>query len=305
MGEESLTDNFEIIGFPEWNNPNTQIKSDKGATKRLGNTGWFNENFNGLDNDFTVLSFEYFDVISNEPTQRLSYGAETKIKAVIQGVPNLANGLTKLGIGFIFLPEDEDIYKNLDTPLQQNLFINTAGGVSTGIFTPSVTPSAVTYTGFTNTSGVTMNVRDVHFYIDGGNLVYEAILSPSAGFSNYIDGLDEAERNYALWVSVGDNAEVTNFADRVSLLLDFNSMELFVPPVGEFDTMSIGFVEHPYNGTEARTAGCGDFKVEDDLLAVIPFKLDITKEIPVKMEFGFRGRKYSERSKIRVTTLRR
>jgi hypothetical protein len=283
---ESLTDNFEVIGYPEWNNPNTQIKSDKKATKRLGNTGWFNENYNGLDNDFEVLSVEYTDVVSNSPTQRLSYGAETKVKAVIQGVPNLANGLTKLGIGFIFLPEREDIYRDKETPFQQNLLVNTAGGLSSGIFTPSATPTAITYTGFTNNAGERMDVRNVHFYLQGGNLVYEAIFSPTAGFGNYIDSLDDIERNYALWISVADRTEVTNFADRVSLLLDYNYMDLFVPPVGEWQPMSIGFIEHPYDETGfIRDGECGDFRVEDDLLTVIPFKVDTTDEIPTKMEF--------------------
>lgn len=286
---ESVTDNFEVIGFPEWNNPNTQIKSDKKATKRLGNTGWFNENFNGLNNEFTILSVEYTDVISNTPTQRLSYGSETKVKAVISGVQNLANGLTKLGIGFILLPEREDLHKEKLTPFQQNLYVNTAGGIATGIFTPSTTPSPTIYTGFTNVAGQSMNVRNVHFYISGGNLVYEAIYSPTAGFSNFIDGLDETDRNYALWISVGDRVEVTNFADRVSLLLDYNYMGLYVPPVGEWQPMSIGFLEHPYSDTGEngiiREGECGDFRVEDDLLTVIPFKIDITKALPTKMEF--------------------
>lgn len=282
---ESLTDNFEIIGFPEWNNPNTQIKSDKKATKRLGNTGWFNENFNGLDNDFTVLSVEYTDVVSGSIIQRLSYGAETKVKAVISGIPNLANGLTKLGVGFIFLPEDEELFKELETPFHQNLFVNTAGGLGTGVFTPTATPSTTVYTGYTNVSGVSMDVKDVHFYIQGSNLVYEATFRPSAGFANYIGGLDEIERNYALWVSVGDRNEITNFADRVSLLLDYNTMDLFIPPVGEYAPMSIKFGEHPYTETEVRGAGCGDFRVEDDILTAIPFKVDITGDIPTKLEF--------------------
>ena len=55
----SLTDNFELIGYPEWNNPNTQIKNNMNHTKRLGNTGWFEENFNGLDDDFTVSNVQY------------------------------------------------------------------------------------------------------------------------------------------------------------------------------------------------------------------------------------------------------
>lgn len=285
FGDESLTDNFLIIGFPEWNNPNTQIKNDLADTKRLGNTGWFNENFNGLENNFSILSVEYTDILSGQPVQRLSYGGETRVKAVISGIPNLANGITKLGIGFAFLPENEEIYKEKNTPFHQNLFLNTAGGVATGIFTPSAIPTAATYTGFTNVSGVRMDVRDVHFYIQGGNLVYEAIYKPTAGFANYIDSLDEVERNYCIWVSVADADEITNFSDRVNLLLDYNTLGLYVPTVGAFPNMVISFAEHPTDETGARAASCGDFRIEDDLLAVVPFKVDVSGEIPTKLEF--------------------
>ena len=50
----SLTDNFLLRVFPEWNNPNTVITNDLDHTERLGNTGWFSENFNGLDNNFNI-----------------------------------------------------------------------------------------------------------------------------------------------------------------------------------------------------------------------------------------------------------
>lgn len=299
FGAESLTDNFLIIGFPEWNNPNTQIKNDLQETKRLGNTGWFNENFNGLDNNFNVESLEYYDLVSGQPVSRLSYGGETKIKAVISGIPNLANGLTKLGIGFILVPEDESTYKEKPTPYHQNLFVNTAGGVATGIFTPSAIPSAATYTGYTNIAGARMDVRDVHFYIQGTNLVYEAIFKPTAGFKNYIDTLDEVERNYSIWVSVADKDQITNFSDRVNLLLDYNFLDVYVPPVGAFPNMSISLAEHPTDETGGRAASCGDFRVEDDLLAIVPFKVDVTGEIPNKIEFvleveniGGNGAKY-------------
>lgn len=284
FGVESLTDNFQIIGFPEWNNPNTRIQNDKQHTKRLGNTGWFNENYNGLDNDFTILSITYTDVFSSSTTQRLSYGAETRVKAVISGIPNLANGLSKFGIGFIFLPEREDLHKDLETPFQQNLFVNTAGGISTGIFTPSTTASNTTYSGFTNLAGVSMDVKDVHFYISGGNLVYEATFVPTAGFTNFIGNLDEVDRNYALWISVADRTEETNFADRVSLLLDYNKLDLYIPPIGAYEPMDIRFNRHPQDELGAIRGNCEDY-IEDDFLAIVKFTIDITEPIPSGIEF--------------------
>ena len=56
---KSLTDNFQIVGMPVFNDPNIKIQSDLSATAKLGNTGWFDENFNGLENDFVVSSVVY------------------------------------------------------------------------------------------------------------------------------------------------------------------------------------------------------------------------------------------------------
>ena len=56
----SLTDNFLVVGYPKYNNPNIQIQNNLNDTQRLGNTGWFDENFNGLANDFTLSSLKLF-----------------------------------------------------------------------------------------------------------------------------------------------------------------------------------------------------------------------------------------------------
>lgn len=282
---ESLTDNFEIIGYPEYNNPNTQIKNLLPETKRLGNTGWFDENYNGLTNNFKVLSVEYTNLVSGLPVPRISYGQETKVKAIISGIPNLAYGVSKLGFGFILLTENEILYKDLLTPFHQNLFVNTGGGIATGVLTPTAAPNPITYTGFTNFVGATMNIRSVHFYIQGGNLVYEAIFSPTAAFANLIGALDEDDRNYAIWISAADSQEPTNFADRVSILLDYNLMDLYVQPIGPYPSMNITFSEHHEDDKESKPIGCADVKVEDDLLAVVPFLVDITEEIPNRIEF--------------------
>lgn len=301
LGIESLTDNFDVIGYPEYNNPNTRIKNNKSETKRLGNTGWFNENYNGLQNDFTIISLEYTDILTGLQTQRLSYGGETKVKAIISGIPNLANGLTKIGLGFIFLPEKEELYKNLDTPFHKNLFVNTAGGIQTGIFTPSATMYSAIYQSFTKGNNERVDIRDVKFYIQGSNLVYEAIISPTQEISNFIDNLDEADRNYALWLSISDRTEQTNFSDRVSLLLDYNNMELLVPPIGEWDNMIIGFLDHAQdeNGI-LKNSDCGNFKIEDDLLSKTQFKVDISKDIPRKIEFVIETEKTSSGEKYEL-----
>lgn len=281
----SLTDNFEIIGFPEWNNPNTSIKSDKQRTKRLGNTGWFDENFNGLTDNFSISGLSYTDVQTGNPLSRLNMAGETAIECTISGVHNLAQGLNKCGIGFVWLPEDESYYKNLPTPFHKNLMMNTAGGYISGVFVPTASPVLSTYNGFETVPNRQMQVKNVHFEIVGGDLVYRAIWSPTPEFTAFMDSIDESERNYALWVSVADRLEVTNFSDRVSKLIDYNSMERYVPPVGAWSPMAVDFYTHPHSGTPEFTKCNYDMYVEDDILSKIKFNVDVNDVIPSAINF--------------------
>ena len=90
----SVTDNFEIIAYPVYNNPNIEIKNDLSVTDKLGNVGWFDENYNGLDNDFTITSVSYENAAGDVVTQ-LDYANPIKVTAVIDGVRNVT-GQTKM-----------------------------------------------------------------------------------------------------------------------------------------------------------------------------------------------------------------
>lgn len=298
----SLTDSFQVIGYPEWNNPNVIMKSDPKKTKRLGNTGWFNENFNGLDNDFTVKSVEYFDELTGVQIQKLSYGGNVRVRAVIGGIQNLANGLSKFGLGFIWLPEEEGFYKNLNTPFHQNLMVNTAGEYNQGVFSLSGAFDPTVHNGFTTVNNRRMDVKNVRFSQSGTDVIYEATFVPSALFYDFINSLEEVDRNYAIWISVADRTLVTNFSNRVSLLLDYNTMERFIPPVGEWQPMEFNFYEHPDSLEDTVERCMNDFFVEDDVLAKVNFNVDITDVIPFGLEFAFEvenittGEKYNLQS---------
>lgn len=301
----SLTDNFRIIGYPEWNNPNSIMMNDTKDTKRLGNTGWFNENFNGLENEFSVQDVQYFDVMTGALIDKLSYGAETRVKAKLIGVQNLADGLSKFGLGFIWLPEEESYYKEVDTSFHQNLLVNTCGSYNSGVFPLSNLINFTTYQGFTSDPNIRIDVKNVRFKNVGGVVEFEAVFAPTAGFKNFMNSLPESDRNYALWASAADRTLVTNFSNRVNLLLDYNRMELFIPPVGEWSPMEINLYEHPNNGVDFPVSECAksDMFVEDDILAKIDFNVDIVNdEIPNAIEFAIEmentttGQKYELQS---------
>lgn len=262
----SLTDAIKLTFLPEWNNPNIKIENDMSETERLGNTGWFNENYNELPNNFEVKSVQYFDM-AGQPATSLSYGAEIKMKAVIGGVANLSTE-SDFKHGFIWLPIDETQYKNKETPFHKNTKISSH--FSTTAFNPN-TLYPFTYEGYA-TDEAKMNTRAISYSIVGDDLVFEAVFSPTPDFLTYFqDRIDD--RKFAVWVSVADRTLQTNFSDRVSLLLDVNNMELVVPISGELPGVTNRFIEHPETHIATGVELYKGF-LEDDVLARSFFSLN-------------------------------
>lgn len=280
---ESVTDNYKIIGFPAYNNPNVFVENDMNDTKQLGNTGWFNENFNGLPNDFTVTSVDYQN-LGGTQVVKLDYQNNIKVRAVIDGVTNIT-GATKCTFGFAWIPTEETDYKNLPNGFYKNTKINTGGQVSTfsDVFAVSNVIDPTVRLGYSS-DGATMDVKNIRFENTAADqITFEAEFQPNAAFAAFMESRDETERNYILWVNVADQTEVTNQSNRVCLLLDFGTLQTFVEPIGEFAGMNIGFLDHRQDENDT-PASCGvDMRVEDDILAKITFQVDtaVSATIPI------------------------
>lgn len=296
LDTECPTDNFLITGFPEYNNPNVTIKNDPNVTKRLGNVGWFNENYNGLPNDFTVSSVVYSNVATGNIVQQLDYQNTIKVTAIIDGVQNIS-GLTRCCYGFQWVPIETEDYKNNEFGFHQNTKMNTGGNAANflDVFNVSNTPLPPigTFIGYNN-DGASMDVREVRFQQTGpSQITFEAEFLPNGAFAAFFDERDESDRNYILWVSVADQTLVTNHSNRVSLRLHtgIKQMITVIEPIGPYPGMSIGFIPHPFDET-ATPSTCGDdIRIEDDLLAKLTFLVDtaVGPTIPIitGITYGF------------------
>jgi hypothetical protein len=280
LGDGSLTDNFQILFYPKWNNPNTLIQNDMKKTARLGNTGWFDENYNELENNFVIESLQYFDDNGN-PVDAIDYFAPTKVKGIVSGVQNI-NTNTECGFGFIWVPKFEEDYKNKETPFYQNTFMNTGtttDGFKVGTFYPLTNVGG----GLNSASIDTKNVKFTD--IGGGKISFEIIFTPNPNFYLFFDARNDDDRKYVLWLSVADQTLVRNFSDRVSLLVDLNSMIKTVPPAGPYPYIQNAFLEHPFDENAIGVDEYDGF-VQDDVLCRLPFQLDpITTEFK-KMRFA-------------------
>ena len=300
----SLTDNFEIIGMPVFNNPNIEIKNDLSNTDKLGNTGWFDENYNGLENDFNIVSLTYqkhtdlSQPAGGTTVTQLDYQNNIKVTAVIDRVLNLT-GQTKYQFGFAWIPLEEDDYKQNEYPFYKNLLMNTGGQINTFqdafnvsnayAYTPS---SAITKSFGYSATANTMDVQWLRVAQTGPEEVtFEATFEPNSGFAAMMEAMDETERNYVLWISIADQNEVTNFSNRVSLLLDYSQMKTFIEPVGPYPGMTIDFLDHTQDENSVASTCGNDIRIEDGLLSRVLFTIDeaISATIPVvtALSYGF------------------
>lgn len=267
----SLADNYEITFFPKFNNPNTILTNNKALTKRLGNTGWFNENFNALRSDFVVDSIVYKDSLGGV-RDSIDYVSETKVEIEIS-IPaaEFFTGFDSFTLGFGYAPINEDDYQDKETPYHQNLFVNT-GYKYSGAFQINDNSGATVFEG----SGI--DGASMDYFATTGILItlvnaytvkIEATMKPNAAFGTLFDSKDEDDRNYFLWMSCVSNtisvSPDSNLSNRVSVLVDINTLVKEIEPSGEYPGMTNSFIEH---GSDENSVGVSTYTgfIEDDVL---------------------------------------
>lgn len=268
----SLTDNVFIKGFPIWNNPNVRIESIISETKQLGNTGWFDENFNGLDNDFEVTKIEYYNPLGDQITE-IDYGNTTGISIEVEGIQNLTPGSSRIGVGFIYLPKDEDDYKVNEFPFHENCRINTGGdGINDYYLLNSSYPVRQGY----SPDGSRIDFQAVQILQIGIDKIrLDGFYTPTPEFTSFIESKSEENRKYMVWISVADQNLDTNDSNRVALRVDVNNMKLAIADAGPYPGMTNTFLEHHETVADAGVEVYSGY-VEDDILANIQFLKDIT-----------------------------
>lgn len=280
VGDGSITDNFLIRFFPEWNNPNVKIQNDMAKSVRLGNTGWFNENFNQLPNDFSVDSVEYFDLNGNK-VESIDYSSPVKVKAVISGLGN-SNPNTEAGFGFAWIPKNESDYKEKETPFYRNCFVQ-SGSITDGFKLNTLYKDVNVGAGI---NGASMDSSNVKFTYSSGKLVFEAVFEPNVGFFSEFDAKEDDDRNFILWVSIADGTLERNFSNRVALIADIGSMIRNIPQGGKYGEITNKFIEHPYSEI-AQGEDVFDGIVQDDVLCRVPFRIPSDGSISFqRMIFG-------------------
>ena len=317
FGAKALTDLFQVTGFPVYNNPNITIKNTVKLNEQKGNTGWFDENFNQLPNPFTFTPVIYTNAAGTTVSQ-LDYANPITVTTTISGlaasVPITGFEMFQYGFVWVNINEDSEFdssgnetvigYKNNNYPNHENLKVSTGGqaGDLLDAFPFGSFPFATNRKGYSRDGASGMDVSHCSFLanlIDPTLVDVSITFVPSAGFTTFMESLSDNERQYVLWVSIGEQSANVNQGNRVSLKLDFNTMITYVEPIGPWDGLTIDFLDHPQDFTDTPVSCGNELFVEDDLLAKVGFAVSTTVDaatvpVPSAITFGVLAQRTSD-----------
>jgi hypothetical protein len=148
---------YSIEAYANYANPNSKQVGD--SPLEVGNSGWFNEVFNGGNGNYKIQNI-VFNAPINDTTLYLNDSSQT-IEFDITSVDGHFTTLTALEVGFCKLPNTISEYTaNANTFDENFLFTNTVGNTSGSDVTP---PSAATnYRSIDHWTATIVDVNTIH-----------------------------------------------------------------------------------------------------------------------------------------------
>jgi len=264
---ECIADSFKIKMLPQAGNPNVSVSTSSSEVKLLGNTGFFEENYNGNVNNYSIDNYNLF--VGGLPTSGIQTSGQTSFTIVISDTTNTS--LSKYKLGFSWMPNDDALFKNNQYYNHENLLYN---GLSDSVaLTETGVP--VNYTGTANSLGAQMDIELTSLTRSGSLVTLKGVFKPNATFTTFMDGQGATDKSYAVWVSVAEEALPTGISDRVSLIADSGEFTQEQSSLQAWDVTN-SFLSHPQPATQVGVSfyeGCS----EDEILARSIVKLDTSK----------------------------
>jgi hypothetical protein len=211
------------------------------------NTGWFNDPYNVGFSNATVI----------QGINEIGYDSPTNAQIIIDsGTP-----ITDIGLGFSYIPKDEDYYKN--KPQSQ---------LDLGMLIPTTPDFALNnYISGTNPDGANYSVTVNNTNISGTIITIDLTITPNAQFNDFIASREIGDQTFYVWVKVGN----------INLLVFEGELTSNPPIVGNIDMQSAGYYDHSQN-TNALLSGITsgyEANIEDDLSFIGSFKVGLYEEI--------------------------
>ena len=291
---DCLTDNFKLRFYQRLNNPNVYTENKIDTTPLLGGNGGFNESFNTGKTSMSINSITYTNQ-QNEIVSTVDYSSKTTVTAFITGCPNVTNLSTKCTFGFLYLPLDDEDFKENERPFHQNIFLNSGGFDVTTVSTVGSTLTSPMFGfGYDNKR---MDIENSSLTrISSSTIKVVFTLNPTSQLTDFFNNKPEENRKFLLWFNTSDHSKEANDNDRATIILSTGLLAK-APVVGLPLNQTVEIFEHdkdPLTDTGLNTLRA---YVEDDLVFKNTFDLDVfvdTSEADYKsFTYGFQVRNTS------------
>ena len=257
---------FKLDMLYNLNDPN-RLHTTNESEFLIGNTGWFNENYNG-DNNYYVMAAPTF-VINGNASTNADHLQVTDFSIVITNPTNtpFSNNNTQFVVGHFWLPEDAADYKNTLTDFETNFMFDR--------LLSTVGSAAVNGDNWGTGTQVLRGVTGT--FTNSGSITIAGKLDLASALKTRITAA--TNKRYVIYVAVQNHTLDTEQADLVALkytgALEYEP-NYSNPLVGG---NTIDFIEQyhaDFSGLNAKPTA-GNF-IEDDVIARSQFFVDIAND---------------------------
>jgi len=234
----------------------------------IGNTGWFNENFNKGKNYFTISPPIF--TVAGLPKTYVDFSQETGFAIVISAAaPAFSNNNTKFVLNHFFLPESDTEYINTSTDVATNFMFDRA--------LQTVGAVAVNGDGYATGKQVFKQIQAL--FISSTTILITGKIDLSAAYKTRIEAA--TNKQLALFVTIQNHALATEDADKVALFYGLNvyDQDLTNPDAGNVVTE---FISHPETTVAGASEAYSGSFVEDWQIGKSNFSIDITNGAVLK-----------------------
>jgi hypothetical protein len=252
-------------------NPNTSKISN--IDNNLGSVAWYDENFNGYQSDYEIVSVDYEEAATSNTADGLLIGSKTRTTIVAKKLSGPFSVADRFGVYFSYLPEQSE-YENPPMSLIENFIFDRA--INNEGLAPVVGDDFITSCVASIVSGELV-------------VVVESEYSPTQK-AFLASKFSQAPTYYAIGLEVGDNTNSNAASDRVMLLAD---VELYDESADIPDLMNVtkfDFYQHDkVIGVDTGTTDSITWN-EDNIAIDHEFSLNLAKQASLNnLEFRLVG----------------
>ena len=212
--------------YAEYGNPNGILIDTSDNVE--ANTGFFDENYNGVLSLYSSTGTSWIDSLGN-PIDKLDNSGVSTFTATINA-PNQVDPNSTYRMGLVWRPNDGTYYQNKAlTTVGENLLVNAPeiDFIANGVADPTI------YQGLEDENGARWDFQNLKFEITGATeITITGDIIPNAQATSLFAGVPDGGRKSTLWVSIGDyTQDGTALSKRVSLRL-FDEDNYDAPTLG-------------------------------------------------------------------------